>query len=64
MAECKLGNIKEEESMEHKEKNSPVMYEETKLKTVITFCGMVKEEGFQILLCIWSKRKNLKKGLL
>jgi len=52
LAECKLGNIKEEESMEHKEKNSPVMYEETKLKTVITFCGMVKEEGFQILLCI------------
>ena len=47
--------------MEHKEKNSPVMYEETKLKTVITFCGMVKEEGFQILLCIWSKRKALEK---
>ena len=31
--------------------NRLVKCEETNVKTVVSFCGMVKEERFQILLC-------------
>jgi len=37
-------------------KNGLAKSEETEVKTQITFCCMVKEEGFVILLCFSSKK--------
>lgn len=43
----KLIEIRKNETLEN---ISPIKYEGTKVKVEASLCGMVKEEGFQILL--------------
>lgn len=51
----KLRETRKDETLEN---ISPIKCEGTKVKTEASLCGMIREEGFQILL--WFLMKNMR----